>query len=290
MILFFAVSCILWKLCVYCSETYFRIPTEIIYDIPFRRPNIKYKYILNWHNHYLFDGKYTETSYSKLQCKFNNCIITSKRNLLGDHRLFDAIVFTEADLAKPIKDLERPKNRNLSQIYMFVTIESPFNYPACETYNDNFYNWTFTFRLDSDVLWNYFYVLNTTGHVVAPSTEVAWQINNSPISPHIKSILQHKKKAAAWLVSNCLAANLRNDYVKRLQETLFHFSLEIDVYGKCTNRKCTDDDCEGMLFRDYHFYIAFENSFSEDYITEKVLHGYTNYAVPIVYGAANYHR
>ncbi|XP_026326219.1 alpha-(1,3)-fucosyltransferase C-like isoform X2 [Hyposmocoma kahamanoa] len=36
--------------------------------------------------------------------------------------------------------------------------------------------------------------------------------------------------------------------------------------------------------------MAYENSIIEDYVTEKVLYGYENFAVPIVYGGANYSR
>lgn len=110
------------------------------------------------------------------------------------------------------------------------------------------------------------------------------------ISPKIRSIFKGRRKAAAWIVSHCNADSLRDEYLTRLQQHLFHYSLTLDVYGQCTGTKCENNDCEKMLRDNYYFYMAFENSFSEDYVTEKVLHGYDNYVVPIVYGAANYSR
>lgn len=245
------------------------------------------KHILLWQHYYLMVNRKGEQIFPDLQCKVNNCIFTEDRYLLRDYTNFDAILFTDSAL----NHLEtRPERRSLSQIYIFTTLESAYNIPACELHNDNFFNWTFTYRLDSDIPWTYFVVRNVTRDIVAPSLQVNWTIKKSPITNGIKQILRHKKKAAAWLVSHCDADSLRDDYVSRLQEHLFHFSLKIDVYGGCTSKACDDENCEEMFSRDYYFYLAFENSFSVDYVSEKVLHGYNNYVVPIVYGGADYTR
>ncbi|KAJ2937861.1 hypothetical protein O0L34_g18682 [Tuta absoluta] len=45
-----------------------------------------------------------------------------------------------------------------------------------------------------------------------------------------------------------------------------------------------------MIKNNYYFYLSFENSFCDDYVTEKLLNAVQNYAVPIVYGGANYSR
>lgn len=42
-----------------------------------------------------------------------------------------------------------------------------------------------------------------------------------------------------------------------------------------------------MAHVDYYFYFSIENSFSEDYVTEKLLHALKHYAIPVVYGGAN---
>lgn len=246
------------------------------------------KYILIWQQYYLIDSDKMTWTLKNLNCSVSDCILTKHRNLLNNSSRFDAIIFNEGILNPKVHD--RPEKRWNSQIYVFTTIESSYHYPSCELSDDNFFNWTLTYRLDSDIVWNYFLVQNTNGTVIAPNANVIWTINTDPIKPEIKGILLNKTKSAAWLVSNCNADSLRNEYMTKLQDHFFHFSLTIDIYGACSNVKCDNNDCEKMIKKDYLFYMAFENSFSEDYVTEKVLHGYNNYAVPIVYGGANYTR
>lgn len=57
----------------------------------------------------------------------------------------------------------------------------------------------------------------------------------------------------------------------------------MDVYGQCFYRKCPYDNCGKLIRENYFFYMAFETSIVEDYVTEKVLNGYENKAVSIVY-------
>ncbi|KAI8434300.1 hypothetical protein MSG28_012383 [Choristoneura fumiferana] len=249
-------------------------------------PHKRMKYILLWNNHYLFLNEKNESIFPSLNCSVKSCFFTNDKKMLGDYTKFNAVVFSE----KILKSKDRPKERKPSQLFVFTTQESSYNYAACELYNDNFFNWTFTYRLDSDILWNYFVVRDASGEIVAPSADVEWDESSRPLKPKLKSILHRKRKAAAWIVSNCFADSLRDDYLMVLQYHLSHFSLKIDVYGHCSKVDCTNNDCNDMLTQNYHFFMAFENSLSEDYVTEKVLHGYLNYAVPVVYGGANYTR
>lgn len=251
-----------------------------------KTPQKGIKYILSWQDYYLIFSN-GQSLFPKLNCPVNNCEFTQEKYLLnGDYKLFDAILFSEKDL----NFSEKPKRRGNNQLYIFTTIESSFAYPACELYNDEFFNWTFTFRLDSTIRWHFFVVRNTSGAVIAPDWRPNWSPIVDPIRPEIKAIISGKKRAGAWLVSHCTADSQRDEYMARLQDHLFAFSLRVDVYGSCSQRQCSGDDCESMLRNDYYFYMAFENGISEDYVSEKVLHGYNNYAVPVVYGGANYSR
>lgn len=48
--------------------------------------------------------------------------------------------------------------------------------------------------------------------------------------------------------------------------------FQVDVFGACGKLTCTRDDedaCFNMLKQDYKFYLAFENSNCQYYITEK---------------------
>ncbi|XP_072938318.1 alpha-(1,3)-fucosyltransferase C-like [Epargyreus clarus] len=243
------------------------------------------KYILLWNDHFM-GIKNIESYFRNLNCTKRNCVFTKDKNLFYDVMRFDAIIFSE--LALNSKD--RPSRRSKTQLYIFSSQEPSCNSPACELYNDKFFNLTFTYRLDSDVVWSYFVVRNVSGAVVAPRINATFKTSVKPVSSEIKSILSRKRKTAAWVVDHCQADSSRDEYLTRLQEHLFHFSLKIDVYGKCSRMKCPDNNCERMIKENYYFYMAFEDFFTEDYVTEKVLLGYNNYAVPIVHGGANYTR
>ncbi|KAJ2946142.1 hypothetical protein O0L34_g5073 [Tuta absoluta] len=112
-----------------------------------------------------------------------------------------------------------------------------------------------------------------------------------PPSDDLKSILRGKIKAASWIVSNCFAISNRQDFVDKLNKELeSKYKLNVDIYGRCGNMMCDDDKCNDMIKKDYFFYLSFENSFSEDYVTEKLTRALENNAVPIVFGGANYSR
>lgn len=248
------------------------------------------KYILLWDDIFLFwmRGK---SVFPTLNCPIRNCVFLKRQipyNIYPSY--FDAIIFSQNTLARE----NRPSERSRRQIYIFTSWESSCTEPVCDEFNDNFFNWTLTHRLDSHIPWLYFSVRDSSGAVVAPSRDVIWndsyQLTTSPIQPALKSVLSKKTKAAIWVVSHCPTDGVREEYLNVLQEILLYFSLKMDVYGKCSLRKCPNDNCNKLIKDNYFFYMAFENSFVEDYVTEKVLNGYDNWAVPIVYGGANYSR
>nr|XP_037877580.1 alpha-(1,3)-fucosyltransferase C-like [Bombyx mori] len=114
-----------------------------------------------------------------------------------------------------------------------------------------------------------------------------------PVSEDFKIQLKSKSKAAAWFVSNCYTRSKREDFANELQVELKKHNLELDIYGRCGNLKCsrdTEEACDEMIREKYYFYLSFENSFGEDYVTEKLLHALEFDAVPVVYGGANYTR
>lgn len=65
------------------------------------------------------------------------------------------------------------------------------------------------------------------------------------------------------------------------------------MYDQCgTQAVCLNEDSSScnLLKEDYLFYLAFENAFDRDYVTDTILRAFNNYAVPIVYGGADYDR
>ena len=65
----------------------------------------------------------------------------------------------------------------------------------------------------------------------------------------------------------------------------------MDVFGQC-GMSCPrfQNDCQEQIHAKYKFYLAFENSFCADYVTEKAFRPLisTHPIVPVVMGMANY--
>ncbi|RVE51641.1 hypothetical protein evm_003773 [Chilo suppressalis] len=233
--------------------------------------------------------------FTSRKCPHTNCFVTSNRSLLGDMKKFDAIAFCGTEVRYYTKEM-LPLTRSSHQKYVFATIESSHYYPVCTVLFDNYFNWTWTFRLDSDVRWGYMSIRDKNNNIIGPNKIMTWLKPNKmdPVSEEFKNKLKSKKKAVAWFVSNCYDKVGRRACALYLKQELeVNYNLTVDIYGGCSPLKCPSPhikDCFKMLQEDYYFYLSFENSFSEDYVTEKLLTAVTNNAVPIVYGGANYTR
>ncbi|CAG4954951.1 unnamed protein product [Colias eurytheme] len=256
------------------------------------------RYILLWSDpehcpfNYLGEGRAT---FKERNCSWTNCYVTSDRNHLGDYTEFEAVAFNGPDLPDLRTRNDLPKRRSPRQKYVYVNIESAANYPICTKSWDFYFNWTWTYRLDSDLVWKYFVIRNSSDHVIGPSASVAWtrEADTEDIDEALKEKLKSKKKAAAWFVSNCDTQSLREDVVKQIREYTRAFNLVVDIYGECGELSCpkpTMRECLKILEKNYYFYFAFENSLSDDYVTEKVLHALNHNTVPVVYGGADYKR
>lgn len=67
----------------------------------------------------------------------------------------------------------------------------------------------------------------------------------------------------------------------------------MNVFGQCGNMMCPNADleqCNELLEREYYFYLAFEDSMAEDYVTDQLWIALNHFAVPVVFGGANYFR
>lgn len=227
------------------------------------------------------------------KCAFRNCFITNNKSYFDNVADFDAILFYGPDLhLQPHFIL--PKNRSEAQKYVLVSVESAHNFPVSRRFN-NYFNWTWTYKLDSDARFGFISIRNTFGDIIGPNKIMHWIPVNQmkPISKHVKYRLRHKRIAAAYFVSNCDTKSNREQFVSKLEAELVQYDLRLDIYGKCGYLTCPYSsmvECLVKIQFDYYFYLAFENSFSEDYVTERLLHALQNYAVPIVYGGANYTR
>nr|KAG5685560.1 hypothetical protein BaRGS_032422 [Batillaria attramentaria] len=99
-----------------------------------------------------------------------------------------------------------------------------------------------------------------------------------------------KTKNAAWFVSNC---NRPESKRKEYAEELSKF-IDVDIYGRCGPLDCPKENqsqCINLLNSTYRYYLAFENSFCKDYVTEKIFDQFKGvHVIPVVRGGADYKK
>ncbi|CAN7947647.1 unnamed protein product [Ixodes hexagonus] len=196
-----------------------------------------------------------------------SCIITNDVSLLESS---DAVVFHVRNL--DMADL--PQERYPSQKWVFWSMEPP-PYSLFPGFNNtmNIFNWTMTYRLDSDLPVQY-------GRL-EKNDEAA------PEKDH-RALWKSKSVMAVWMVSHCSTSGRREEYVKELKKY-----LNVDVYGYCGDHQCSksrESSCYLEFERKYFFMLAFENSICRDYVTEKFFIVLRYDIVPVVFGGANYSR
>ncbi|GMT35436.1 hypothetical protein PFISCL1PPCAC_26733, partial [Pristionchus fissidentatus] len=156
-----------------------------------------------------------------------------------------------------------PLTRKSSQMWFLQLIESPVNTPTLIDFNGKI-NYTVSYRWDADFVSPY-------GRFV-PFKKPKTMLNKA---------LSRKKKRVAWFVSHCLTTNRRWQFAKKLGTY-----IEVDIFGECGEGRKTQEEMREMLKNDYTFYLAFENSNCNDYITEKLFeNALGNDIIPIVMGA-----
>lgn len=252
-------------------------------------------YILEWTDSRLEPFRFMamgQRAFTFRECAYQNCFLTDDIEYFEYITDFDALLINVKCLNETFNF---PSKRSRRQKYVFVALESSVNYPLGDKYN-NVFNVTWTYKLDSDAPLGYIIVKDKYGEKIGPRKDMGWMnINNmKPIDKYIKRKLRNKNTAAAWFVSNCNATSNRSNYIDELLRELHILEHDIDIYGECGQLNCTRDDmvqqCYAKIEADFYFYLAFENSFCEDYVTEKILNALEHFSIPIVYGGANYSR
>ncbi|GFV00928.1 glycoprotein 3-alpha-L-fucosyltransferase A [Trichonephila clavipes] len=194
------------------------------------------------------------------QCPVDSCHITTDKRKEADLILF------KDRFAHPLQETRPPE-----QIWLLFLLECPLHTQSF-TSAAGFFNWTASYRHDSDV--------------VAPYEKwVPYPNLNPRTEGPVRNYASGKSGKVAWFVSNCAARNRRLQYARELSK-----HITVDIIGKCGGiKKCprsSSSRCFHMLNREYKFYLAFENSNCKDYITEKFfINGLNHDVIPIVMGA-----
>lgn len=224
----------------------------------------------------------------KRHCSFDNCYVTDDPKFFPDVVDYDVLLFDVLF----VRSMDMPLKRSDRQKYVLVGFE-PAGMNVIPAKYNNFFNLTWTYKLDSDLVLPYVVVKNEFNEIIGPKMDMHWvevkEMNETSL--YIRNKMLKKRVAAAWFATNCyMAPSGRLQFVADLQKELANYNQRVDVYGGCGNNTCAGDECYALIESTYYFYLAFENSFSEDYVSEKILTGLEHYAVPVVFGTANYTR
>ena len=211
------------------------------------------------------------------RCRFSNCEVTYENNRLNES---DVVIFHGRSMpsSKFLIQYSRTSRSN-HQRWAYYILENPINTPDRRPL-DGLFNWTMTYRKESDIWLPY-----KKYHKIKDSEEI----------PKIRNYAAEKnkvpnRKLAFWIVSHC--GTYRDEYVLKLQE-----NITIDVAGRCAGKfknpihNCNSGGRDGCFenIRKYKFYLAFENAFCDQYVTEKYWYNSLEFdAVPIVMGGGPY--
>ncbi|XP_052773415.1 alpha-(1,3)-fucosyltransferase fut-6-like [Mya arenaria] len=201
-------------------------------------------------------------------CFYNNCKATNKhaqwKNVSAVVYYYHAAFGIDKD--PPISRAERDPN----QVWVYLNHEPPLKINAQNFKSKtwlNTFNWTMTYRFDSDVF--------------IPYGSLATKY--SPQHKDYSAIYNMKTDVAFWMVGDCKAESGRDAFVYELQK----HGLKVNTYGSCGQGKLDTNKTQEALQR-HKFYLALENTFCKDYVTEKFFDRYNDDLILVVRGGADY--
>lgn len=224
------------------------------------------KRILFWNNFFNLEysryGNGKIEPFKKMGCPIVNCELTNNKSLLNNTDFVIVHMYNSFNISSI------PKFRPPFQRWIFFLYESPLNSLNDYSKYNSIFNLTATYRTASD-----FY------SVYYSFAQMKWETNHS--FNYNWNFLSGKSKMAFSLISNC-NSKFRLNYIKSLKKY-----IEVDIFGNC-GKPCRYSDCRATLSSHYRFYFAFENSFCEEYITEKLFETLKYDIIPVVMGLGNY--
>ena len=242
-------------------------PRKILTWTPFFE-SVAYIYYL-YRNHVIsIDGNLT-------------CEVTNNRSEIENA---DAVIFHGRDF----NSSDLPETHKSNQLWVYFLLESSVhsgcNESCWKKVNEIGINWYMGYH-------------RTNSHSFFPYgkfIENKPDFNTTEISLKVKMFVNSfssKPKDAVWLVSHCLTQSKRLHLVHKMKQQ----GLNVDIFGKCGTKLLIPKDNETAwdnFYNQYRFYISFENSLCDDYVSEKAYDAYKKTIkyglIPVVYGGANY--
>lgn len=136
------------------------------------------------------------------ECPHINCFITYNKSLFQTEENFDAIVFNIHNIQKlNIESIN--KRRSTNQKYIFKSLEPAQLYPICDPLFENFFNLTWSYKLNSDVPCPFINIFNSQNKWIGPSIQTNWSTIKS--TNKFKDKIKRKTKAVAWFINTILS-------------------------------------------------------------------------------------
>jgi hypothetical protein len=224
--------------------------------------------VLAWTDHFFGDEYLTSKSIANPNGPDITLEFTRDRHRLHEA---DAVWFHGPSIA------DMPEKR-FGQSWILMSMESAVNYPMLRHPQlGEIFDLTMTYRLDSDV----------------PCPYPNWHDYGSFLDPPTPRAGPSSGALAVYIASN--PVDHRDRYVRELMR-----HIPVDSLGSCLNNRGPDDFVTGpepwardgwasilSVLPSYKFYLAFENSITVDYVTERVFHALVRGVVPVYLGAPN---
>lgn len=173
----------------------------------------------------------------------------------------DVVVFHSRELGNQRRHLPLDLPRPPGQRWAWMSMEAPEPSSNLRHFS-NVFNMTVSYRRDADV---------SVPYGQLQPREAAGRPTDA--------IPSNKTFLVCWVVSNYQNQHTRSKVYRELRAV-----TPVQVYGRWSGRPLSSDALLPTISRCY-FYLAFENSISKDYITEKLWHNsYQGGAVPVVLG------
>ncbi|KAL3856178.1 hypothetical protein ACJMK2_010961 [Sinanodonta woodiana] len=198
------------------------------------------------------------------------CTLTDNKNEIASS---DAVLFHLSDiiyngyLYAPFRIFRYPSYRSKDQVWVVYNLESLSNlWGNFDSFNGLF-NWTVTYRRESDI-----YLPNAEFRHRTEAEKLEFRTNSKTIN-----FFRNKTKTAVAMISHCSDEARRYKLIQDLGKY-----IDIDIYGRC-GKKCPGDfqSCDNLQYS-YKFYLSFENSNCRDYVTEKFWLRQKFHQIPIV--------
>ncbi|KAL3890059.1 hypothetical protein ACJMK2_002356 [Sinanodonta woodiana] len=232
----------------------------------------KIKKILYWTNFFgIHPDEYVKQQKACSSSCGYECQFTGDRKELETS---DAVMFhmydtwTENWVLNTSKIVPLPKYHPPRQVWVMVNMEPLGNLWGNFEVLNGLLNWTMTYRADSTVFQPYGRI-----HKLTPMDKTHGTVN----------YFRNKNRTAVVRISNCKDYARRYRLVKEVNKY-----LDVDLLGKCYGKLCgydsedpLEEEC-GDVMKEYRFYLAFENSFCRDYVTEKYWLALKRDQIPIV--------